>query len=122
MRPRSTPVIARLLLAAALLALAAAACGGGQAGPSAGPATGAGGTLPTSPTELPPFRPAEFQSLLKDLHGQPVVVNVWASWCGLCTQEAPHLADLSAAYQGRAQFVGVDILDQLAPARAFIQT
>jgi thiol-disulfide isomerase/thioredoxin len=121
MRARSTTRSVRLILLAGVLALAAAACGGYGGQPTA-PATGSGSSLPTSATALPPYTPAEFQALLGTLHGEPVVVNVWASWCGPCTQEAPHLAELSSAYHGRAQFLGVDILDQLAPARAFITT
>jgi thiol-disulfide isomerase/thioredoxin len=122
MRARPPALAVRLLLAVVVLALGAAACGGASPGPSTASPAGAGATLPASPTALPPFSPAEFQSLLTGLHGKPVVVNVWASWCGPCTQEAPHLAELSSAYRGRAQFLGVDILDQLPPARAFITT
>jgi thiol-disulfide isomerase/thioredoxin len=78
-------------------------------------------SLPSSPTALPTFTPAQFDALLKSLRGKTVVVNVWASWCGPCIAEAPGLASLSKQYQGRVQFVGVDIQDQVQPARAFIE-
>ncbi len=49
---------------------------------------------------------------LKELRGQVVMVNFWATWCGPCRQEMPHLSRLSAKYQG-AGFVllGVNVDD-----------
>lgn len=77
--------------------------------------------LPSTPTELPQFDLPRFEELLGQLQGQVVVVNVWGSWCGPCIEEAPVLADVSSEYLGKVQFIGVDILDQLAPAREFIR-
>lgn len=51
----------------------------------------------------------------------PVVVNVWGSWCGPCLEEAPALARVAREFQGRVQFVGVDINDLRAPAQNFIR-
>lgn len=113
------------------LALTAAACGGGTgAGPAASlspacppvePPPGIEAPLlPRTTCELPQFDPARFEDLLAQLRGVPVVVNIWASWCGPCVEEAPHLARLARATAGRVQFLGVDILDQLVPARAFV--
>jgi cytochrome c biogenesis protein CcmG, thiol:disulfide interchange protein DsbE len=80
-----------------------------------------GSLLPADHLALPDFSPAQFQQLLEELRGTPVVVNVWGSWCPPCRTEAPELAAVSKTYQGRVQFVGVDILDQREPARAFIE-
>jgi cytochrome c biogenesis protein CcmG, thiol:disulfide interchange protein DsbE len=110
---------ARLLVVVAL-ALFAAACGGGTAAEQ----TRAGATgvqLPATPNALPTFDLASYRTLLAGLRGKPVVVNIWASWCGPCVAEAPELARVSRAMKGKVQFVGVDILDQRAPARRFIQ-
>ncbi|MGE5282180.1 MAG: TlpA family protein disulfide reductase [Chloroflexota bacterium] len=48
---------------------------------------------------------------LQRLHGFPVVVNLWASWCGDCRFEFPFLQKLSARFGTRIAFVGVDSED-----------
>lgn len=36
---------------------------------------------------------------LSDFQGQPVVINLWASWCGPCRIEMPELQEAFEAYQ-----------------------
>jgi len=56
---------------------------------------------------------------LDDLDG-PVVVNFWASWCGPCAQEAPHLAAIAEQYAERGvKVVGVNVRDTTVNAQAF---
>src|SRR5207344_792816 len=126
--PRSPHMRIGFVVAVSVLGLVAAACGSNAAAGGSSSATGpspvpsvSGTLLPGSPTALPTFDLATFKTLLTQLHGTPALVNIWASWCGPCKEEAPSLAALSREYEGRVQFVGIDVKDQPAPARAFIQ-
>ena len=115
-RRRST-FRAAYVAGAVAFALVSAACS-----PRASQSSTPRGTLlPSSPTALPEFDPARFHQLLAQLRGKPVVVNIWASWCGPCIKEAPGLARVARDYEGRVQFVGVDVLDQRGAAQAFIR-
>ena len=56
-----------------------------------------------------------------DLRGEPVVINVWASWCPPCREEAPTLSRLAAEFDGAGvHFLGVVKDDVAANARAFV--
>lgn len=52
--------------------------------------------------------------------GEVLVVNVWGSWCPPCREEAPGLRRVSEETGARGvQFVGIDVRDNDAAARAF---
>lgn len=77
--------------------------------------------LPRHADALPAFDPERFRTLLDQLQGTPVLVNVWGSWCPPCREEMPRLVAAHAAFGDRVQFLGVDILDSRPEATAFIE-
>ncbi len=70
--------------------------------------------------ELLPGGTEAFEQRLATLRGYPVVVNVWASWCGPCRFEFPTLQKLSASYGKRVAFLGVDNQDSDEAAKTFL--
>ena len=68
-----------------------------------------------TPFEGTPFR-------LSDLRGKVVVLNIWASWCIPCRDEAPILERTWRAYKEKGVvFLGADYIDTELAARAFIK-
>ena len=56
------------------------------------------------------------------LHGHPVVLNFWGSWCAPCQAEAPILARVASDTQRLGvRFVGIDVLDNPSSGLAFEQ-
>ena len=60
---------------------------------------------------LPPLKPAEAGLASADLAGQPVLLNVFASWCGPCKEEHPTLLRLKS--QG-VPIMGLDWKEEAA--------
>ncbi|WP_410788907.1 TlpA family protein disulfide reductase [Kribbella sp. C-35] len=120
---------ARPLLGGAVvlvLSVTLAACGSERAGdsgtPSSGRSTVAGAdklkACPSAPSKPPvsnglpeitlPCLGSGPDVRLADLRG-PLVINVWAQWCGPCRDEAPYLAAL--AKSGKVTMLGIDYDD-----------
>jgi cytochrome c biogenesis protein CcmG/thiol:disulfide interchange protein DsbE len=95
---------ARLLIVLSALALLSAGCTHSAA---------------TSSDPLPTISPDDFTALI-DASDVPIVVNIWASWCGPCRSEAPLLREAVAAYGSRIRFIGVDVNDTQVGAASFI--
>jgi cytochrome oxidase Cu insertion factor (SCO1/SenC/PrrC family)/thiol-disulfide isomerase/thioredoxin len=57
---------------------------------------------------------------IKSLHGYPVVLNIWGSWCGPCVSEFGLFAKASVQYGKRVAFLGADTDDSSADAKAFL--
>ena len=71
--------------------------------------------------ELLPGGVEAYERRIAALRGYPVVVNVWASWCGPCRFEFPTFQELSARYGKRVAFLGVDSQDSDAAATTFLR-
>ncbi len=100
------------LLLAALVAGAVLATRSGGSGttalPAATPAPSVAGVDPVTGEHVS----------LADYRGKPVVVNVWASWCPPCHEEARDLARFARAHP-EVQLLGIDIQDTKEGARGF---
>jgi cytochrome c biogenesis protein CcmG/thiol:disulfide interchange protein DsbE len=52
----------------------------------------------------------------------PMVINLWASWCGPCARELPYYQAFAKKYAGQVDVLGVDWQDTRADkARALIR-
>ena len=60
---------------------------------------------------------------LSEFRGKPLIINVWASWCGPCRQEMPSLERLSRR-KGAQQFamIGISTDDYPDAAKGFLRT
>jgi thiol-disulfide isomerase/thioredoxin len=56
---------------------------------------------------------------LADFRGKPIVVNLWATWCGPCRIEMPQLVELAAKYGPRITVVGISVDDTPDQIREF---
>jgi thiol-disulfide isomerase/thioredoxin len=60
--------------------------------------------------------------LLSDLRGKPLIINVWASWCGPCRAEMGSLERLSRRDGGRKfTVIGISTDDYPERAKAYLQ-
>ena len=88
------------------------------------PVTGRSGITrvnkPVPEIKMPLFNGGEL--VLSRHHGQPMVINFWASWCWPCREESPALERTWRSYSDRdVLFVGVDIQDTDNDGRAYIR-
>ncbi len=60
---------------------------------------------------------------LRDLRGQVVILNFWATWCGPCRAEMPALAEIQAQYASRGVIVvGVNQREDTGSIRRYLDS
>ncbi|MBA2665611.1 MAG: TlpA family protein disulfide reductase [Trueperaceae bacterium] len=83
-----------------------------------------GRTAPSFELPLYEHYTAEYGTVLSlaEERGRPMIINFWASWCGPCYDEAPHLERIWNRYRDDVLVIGVQTQDRDARAagRAFI--
>lgn len=60
--------------------------------------------------------------LLSDFRGKPLIINVWASWCGPCKAEMPSLQRLAKRAGQQVQVIGISTDDYQDRAESFVRT
>lgn len=61
------------------------------------------------------------QLRLASFRGQPVLVNLWATWCGPCRREMPALERLSREEAGKLAVVAIDQREDPEVVRAYVK-
>ena len=121
----------KFALLACVLALALAGCGEEGAGNPESAAVDYEQALADAPAalaalyeqgdEVIPGGPRAYEETLESLRGTPVVVNVWASWCGPCRFEFPYFQQVAADRGDEVAFLGVLTDDNKKAARDFLE-
>jgi cytochrome c biogenesis protein CcmG/thiol:disulfide interchange protein DsbE len=74
------------------------------------------------PDRVLPILGGPGQGSIADYRGRWVLVNLWASWCVPCRQEAPELDHFAQRYRKRGVSVlGIDVQDNSDDALAFLR-
>jgi cytochrome c biogenesis protein CcmG/thiol:disulfide interchange protein DsbE len=97
--------VSRFVLTALVVGLIAVGCS------SAEPVQGVDPPVPITSEEM--------QALLAE-STEPVVLNVWASWCTPCRSEAPLIGKAAEEFDEEVRFIGLDVRDTPNDAAAFI--
>jgi thiol-disulfide isomerase/thioredoxin len=111
------------LLASAVLLAACATSSAPPAGHQNRPATPAGASAHIAPNavrlRLAGFAGGPEFRLPEDLGGRPLVLNVWASWCGPCRHEMPGFQQVYLNAKDQIGFLGLASRDVVDAARRF---
>jgi cytochrome c biogenesis protein CcmG, thiol:disulfide interchange protein DsbE len=71
--------------------------------------------------DLIPGARKALQQRVDELRGHPVVINVWAAWCGPCRVELPVVQQASLNWGKQVAFLGVDLKDNRGDAQKLLR-
>ena len=57
---------------------------------------------------------------LSDYYGKPIFLNFWATWCGPCVREMPHIQEVSEEYGDKVVILAINISDSSEDVKAFV--
>lgn len=97
-------------IVAALVVLLLGCQPGKKAGPPGTAAAGGGGAGGTPPADFKLLNAAEFN--VANYRGQVLLLDFWATWCGPCKMEIPHLIELQKRYRDQGLVVVGITLDE----------
>ncbi len=113
-RDLKRPAIAVAVVAVLVVAVIGGLVARGHSSPAAPVAVSSGAAPQLTGTDPVTGRHVSLTSFA----GKPVVLNIWASWCPGCNQEAADLRQFAAAHPN-AQVVGIDYQDTTGGAQGF---
>ncbi len=114
--PRWLWISVAAVAVAAVVAVGVLRAGSGDA---AGPSASASPSESGPATELSGNDPVTGKEVSLDAYaGKPIVLNVWASWCPGCNEEAVDLREFAKKHP-EAQVIGIDYQDTESGAAAF---
>ena len=121
--------LAGVFVAAIIVTVVVGTRGDGESAttfPDLGDIAAADPNLPSNAEAAPTFALPTMDGSSFDLgqhisdDGRPVVLNLWASWCGPCRSEMPAI-DTASQQHPEIAFVGVAVKDTTSDARAFAE-
>jgi cytochrome c biogenesis protein CcmG, thiol:disulfide interchange protein DsbE len=74
------------------------------------------------PDKALPVLGGEGQGEIADYRGRWVLVNLWASWCPPCREEAPALERFHRRQRDRLTVLGINVQDNSSDALAFLES
>ncbi|MGM0589399.1 MAG: TlpA family protein disulfide reductase [Bacteroidota bacterium] len=75
-------------------------------------------------TLLEPITASQIDSVVKQYRGEKaVLVNLWATWCGPCVEEFPHIVELQEKYEDQLKviFISGDFTDPYVEVPKFLK-
>jgi len=117
-RTKAARRVTQLITRRAALMLSLAACGGmlhSRVASAQESALTLGSDAPSAAVTTLDGQPANLSTFLAEK--KPVVIEFWATWCPLCKELEPAMAEAKKKYDGRVVFVSVGVPQNQTPEK-----